>query len=72
MLIRELKNELEDPWCCIESLAPITSVGTAIVLLLFNFFIPGLGTLISGLVTKVPVNDKDKKKDEEDDAIEGL
>lgn len=72
MLIRELKNDLEDPWCCIESLAPVKSVGLAIFLFLCNFFFPGLGTLISGLVTAVPVNDKDKKVVEEDDAIEGL
>ena len=32
MLIRELKNDLEEPWCCIDSLAPIKSVGLAVLI----------------------------------------
>lgn len=70
MLLRELRNDLEEPWCCLESLAPVKSVGTAIFFFILNFFFPGLGTLCSGLC--IPVPSTEKPKVEEDDALEGL
>jgi hypothetical protein len=45
--IRELENELEETWCLVDGLAPITNTGLACLLLFFNVLSPGLGTLIS-------------------------
>lgn len=48
MLLKELKNDLEEPWCCVESLAPVKSVGLAVFLCLLNVLFPGSGTALSG------------------------
>lgn len=70
MLLRELKNDLEEPWCCLESLAPVKNLKVAVFFFLMNFFFPGLGTLFSGVCIPEPV--VEKPKEEEDDALEGL
>ena len=52
MLLKELKNDLEEPWCCVESLAPVNSVSLAFALCACNVFVPGLGTALSGCCVK--------------------
>ena len=48
MAIKELKNEIEEPWCFLESLAPVKNLCLAIFLLICNILLPGLGTVFSG------------------------
>ena len=50
MLLKELRNDIEEPWCCVESLAPIKGFCTALTLCILNFLQPGLGTLISACI----------------------
>lgn len=63
MAIKTLKNEIEEPWCFSESLAPVKNVCLAILLLLFNIFVPGLGTILSGFFVG-PIKSKDKSTDQ--------
>jgi hypothetical protein len=77
--IRELQNDLEEPWCCLNGLAPIKSPATAILLTMLNTLLPGFGTLVSACIEKSsdpamdetakvkPQEDEEAFDDEEDD-----
>jgi hypothetical protein len=53
--IRNLKNELQDAWCCNEGLASIESPCLAIFCLIINLFLPGFGTIFSACCAQEPI-----------------
>ena len=74
MRIRDLQNELEEPWCCVDGLAPIKGTCTAVMLCFLNIILPGFGTIISGCIEKSsdPNADSDVKKVAPDDEEENF
>ena len=48
MAIKDLRNEIEEPWCYSESMAPVRNIFLAIFLLFMNILVPGFGTVLSG------------------------
>jgi hypothetical protein len=50
--IREIQNEMEEPWCCVNGLAPVKSVCGAVMLCFINIILPGFGTILSGCTVK--------------------
>ena len=50
--IREIQNEMEEPWCCVNGLAPVKGVCAAVLLCFLNIILPGFGTIVSGCMVK--------------------